>query len=133
MIKNILIFAFLELSLLMPSSFCQDNIESVDEMFIGTWEATVGSVRSVITIKLDGTFISKGYCPLKESPDILTGTWEVKDNEFIWTYNQDTILVGEAGEKDINPIQAVSKEKFVLKEMNGSITTFKRIVENSNE
>lgn len=130
--KNILVLAFLGSSLFMPPSFCQNNKGNIDERFIGIWKATAGSVRTVITIKQDGTWVSEGYCPYKESPTIRTGSWEVKDNKFIWTYDKDNILL-RAGEEDINPILEVTKEKFILKEMSGNVTTFKRIDDNRNE
>jgi len=124
--KNILIFVFLGSLVFTPPSFCQENTGNIDARFVGTWEAKAGGARIVTTIKQDGTWISEGYCPYKESPDITTGSWEVKDNKFLWTYDKDNILF-RAGEKDINPILGVTNEKFILKEMSGIITTFKRI------
>lgn len=129
--KNIIVLTFLGLSLLMPSALCQNNTGTIDERFIGTWEAAIGSVRVVVIIKKDGSFVSKGYCPYKPTSTI-TGSWDVKDNNFIWTYDQSNLLFG-AGEKDINPLLEVTSEKFVLKEMGGSISTYKRVDDNKNE
>lgn len=130
--KNILILPFLVLTLITPQSFCQNNKDNIDERFVGKWEAVLGGVRSVTTIKQDGTWVSEGYCPHKKSPDITTGSWEVKDNKIIWTYDKDNIVF-RAGEEDINPILEVTKDKFVLKETNGNITTYRRIADNKKE
>ncbi|MDP8252864.1 MAG: hypothetical protein P9X27_00470 [Candidatus Kaelpia aquatica] len=125
--KNILVLTFLGLSLFILSS-CQNNTGNIDEMFIGTWEAAVGSARVVVIIKNDGSFVSKGYCQDKPT-STTTGSWEVKDNNFTWTYDQSNLLFG-AGEKDVNPLLEVTSEKFILKEMGGSISTYKRVDDN---
>ena len=128
MIKNLLVFTLLA-SLAMPSSFCQDSGGVADPKFVGTWEAVGHGARVVVMIKPDGTFRSEGYPIGKETPDIMTGTWEVNDNKIIWTYPQDTIL-GPAGTKDVNPIQEATNDKFVIQEMIGdTLTTYNRVVE----
>ncbi len=123
--KNILILVFLGPSLFVSPSFSQESTGNVDTRFIRTWEARAGSVRTVVTVKKDGTFVSEGSCPYMKTPETMTGSWEAKDNKIIWTYDKDNLLF-RAGEKDINPILEVTKEKFVLKETNGLITIFKK-------
>jgi hypothetical protein len=130
--KKFLILTYFGLILFIPPSFCQNNKANIDERFIGTWEARAGGFREVTTIQQDGTWVSESHCPSKQSPDISTGSWEVKDNKIIWTYDKNNIIF-RTGEKDINPILEVTKDKFVLKETDGLITTYKRIDDNKKE
>lgn len=77
--------------------------------FIGTWSSSqVGK----ITLNCDGTWqVSK--CNF--------GKWFLRNNNMVWTYSDNP------GKEDINPILRFKPDEFVLREMNGATTVFKKV------
>ena len=87
------------------------------ELFAGTWHSSRAKVN--IDIKSDG-----GWVMGKTS-----GKWALQDEYFVWIYtDEDDIKVHSlVYEKlDKNHIVSVSENQFVLKEIDGSNTTFSR-------
>ena len=87
------------------------------ELFAGTWHSS--RAKANIDIKSDG-----GWVMGKSS-----GKWALQDEYFVWIYtDEDDIKVHSlVYEKlDKNHIVSVSENQFVLKEIDGSNTTFSR-------
>lgn len=107
-IKLILTLFFIAIVCVFCS--CSQKYDSYNEnSFIGTWNSSqVGKIN----LYSDGTWrVSK--CNF--------GKWFLRDNNIVWIYPD------KIGEEDINPILKFKPNEFVIREMNGSTTVFRRI------
>ncbi|GEM_PF-4142308 len=89
---------------------CSQKYDSYNEnYFIGAWDSSqVGK----ITLSSDGTWrVSK--CNF--------GKWSLRDNNIVWAYDD------KPGQEDINPVLKVRPNEFVIREMNGATTVFRRM------
>ena len=94
--------------------------------YVGSWESIHANspIRGVILLNSDGTFESTCYVKKKLISEV-TGKWFIRDNTFVWIYNRDQGNL-KKGEEDVNPIVKYEKDKLILREMSGSLTTFIR-------
>lgn len=95
------------------------------EQLVGTWESDSGDdVHGSIELKADGTF--QAICRQKDIVICsVTGKWYIRDNHFIWIYDEDHNEFKQ-GQEDVNIIIDFETDQFLLREMRGSITTFNR-------
>jgi len=129
--KPPLFFLFLALflstsHLFTPASFCQTPTDNLDERFVGQWETIVEGQKVTVTINKNGTWLSEGYHPVEKTPLIATGEWKVRDDNIVWTYDVDNFFF-KAGEEDINRILEVTKDTFIVEEINGMKATYIRV------
>ena len=107
-IKFILTLFILTITCVLCS--CSQKYDNINEnYFIGAWNSSqVGK----IILYPDGAWrVSK--CNF--------GKWSLRDNNIVWTYDD------KPGEEDINPIVKLKPNEFVVSEMNGATTVFRRI------
>ncbi len=95
------------------------------EQLVGTWESDSGDdVHGSVVLKADGTF--QATCRQKDIVICnVTGKWHVRDNHFIWIYDEDHNEF-KKGQEDVNTIIDFETDQFLLRETTGYITTFKR-------
>jgi hypothetical protein len=91
-----------------------------DARFIGTWVTERDNTLSVTTMAADGTFRSEQFLGLKPV-GLVEGTWTQRNNSLAWTY-----LNPKIDQEDVNPILSSSANEFILRETDGSQTTFQR-------
>lgn len=96
--------------------------------FFGTWESRAGGQTIYTTLNSDGTFESfsvekEGHCG---SGLVIDGKWELAGPNIEWEYS-DRKLNAAFTTKDINEIVEFSSSGFVLKEVTGELTEFRRI------
>jgi len=111
-------------NLLMASVYrAIDAMPNVPKEFVGTWDASQPRCNYRHTLEENGAFTSEPRdCSL--SLDTFHGTWGVYDNQMIWLANE-----GMVWPPDINPIDTVDKDFFLLVEQDGSRTKFSRVIE----
>lgn len=95
----------------VPSQIIASN--HIKNQFVGVWFST--RANSQIRINEDGTWKLGKY----------SGRWIIDGNDFVWTYHES--LHNLYGKLDRNSIENVQEDSFVLKELDGSYTTFTRI------
>ncbi len=79
-------------------------------LFVGSWHSD--QAGEIIEIKNDGTWKLGN----------ITGKWVIYGADFVWIYNDSSNNM--TGKLDKNPILSVGDKQFVLKELDGSKTTF---------
>lgn len=111
-------------NLLMGSVYrAIDAMPNVPKDFVGTWEASQPRCKYRHKLQENGVFISEPMsCSL--SAEAFEGEWGVYDNRFIWLQNE-----GIVWPPDINPMDVVDKDFFLLVEKDGTRTKFSRVVE----
>jgi hypothetical protein len=112
---------FLE-NLLMDSVFrAVDAMPNVPKEFVGTWAAAQPRCNYRHKLEENGEFTSEPQgCSL--SSEIFHGAWGVYGNQMIWMPDN-----GAAWPPDINPMDVVDKDFFLLVEKDGSRTKFARV------
>ena len=88
--------------------------------FVGVWNSSQPRCNYKITLKADGEFLGEPVsCTI--SSDRFNGTWGVFENQMIWLYER-----GADWPPDINAMDVVDKDFFLLVEKDGSRTKFTR-------
>lgn len=109
-------------NLLMGSVYrAVDALPSTPKELVGVWDASQPRCNYRHTLKENGEFISEPRgCSL--SSDTYHGAWGVYENQFVWLTDN-----GVMWPPDINPIDVVDKDFFLLVEQDGSRTKFSRV------
>lgn len=84
------------------------------EMLAGTWSSQADGHEVITNLSRDGRFVAVNMHASKK----LSGSWKLGDGAITWTYDP------EPGKPDTNAILECSKEKLVVKEADGSSTTY---------
>lgn len=112
---------FFENLLMRPVYRAIDALPSTPKELVGVWDASQPRCNYRHTLKENGEFISEPRgCSL--SSDTYHGVWGTYDNQFVWLANE-----GVVWPPDINPIDVVDKDFFLLVEQDGSRTKFSRV------
>lgn len=100
-----------------------DGLPNAPVEFVGVWDATQPRCHYRHTLKANGEFISepKG-CSL--SADTYHGVWGVYEDKMIWLPEE-----GLLWPPDINDMDVVDKDFFLLVEQDGTRTKFSRVRE----
>jgi hypothetical protein len=111
---------------------CQNESKIKNNELEGIWASNPSNGEIFTIMNADGTFHC-AYANIKDdaliidnSKQSLTGKWKIEESKIIWIYDQDTIHF-KKGEKEINEIVSFDKNTLSLREMDGTITTFKKV------
>ncbi|MBI5891197.1 MAG: hypothetical protein HZB47_11055 [Nitrosomonadales bacterium] len=100
-----------------------DAMPHVPKEFVGVWEASQPRCTYRHKLLESGEFISEPFeCSL--SAETFHGTWGVHDNQMIWMVDE-----GVVWPPDINSMDVVDKDFFLLVEQDGTRTRFTRVKE----
>lgn len=108
-------------NLLLSSVFrAIETLPNAPKEYVGIWRASQPRCNYQHKLEADGRFTSE---PLGCSLGSATyhGTWGVYDNQMIWLADEDGLWP-----PDINPIDRVDNDFFLLVEMDGTRTRFVR-------
>ena len=90
-------------------------VVTIDPRYAGTWTSR-NSVHG--PLRMNGRY--EGTCvKIKDCREV--GQWFVREGALVWIYDF------QPGKEDINPILETSGGRFVLREVDGSTTTFTRV------
>jgi hypothetical protein len=84
--------------------------------FVGAWR----SGRCKLDLKTNGIF--EFWCGPEKR---IYGEWAIRRHTFVWKYNR-SIKGLKPGEEDVNQIISFKPDQFVIRETDGSLTTFMR-------
>lgn len=88
--------------------------------FVGVWKSSQPGCEYRFVLKADGQFSSRPVsCAI--SVETYAGYWGVFEGKMVWLYEQ-----GHVWPPDINAMDVVDKDFFLLTERNGSRTKFTR-------
>jgi len=90
------------------------------DRFVGTWFSHGGDFTNITTLHTDGRFHTERLLGV-ELVGTIDGRWLVRNDAFVWTYEKPAA----AGE-DVNPILSEAHDRFTLREMDGSSSSFFR-------
>lgn len=85
--------------------------------YIGTWRATRPGAVYNVTLQDDSTFVAEPIEP--RNADTITGSWGFNKDRLIWFYDN-----GRVWPPDINPVKHQDDNIFMLREADGSTTTY---------
>lgn len=109
---------------------CQSESKIKNNELEGIWASNPSNGAIYTIMNADGSFHC-AYANIKDNGLIidnnkksLTGKWKIEESKIIWIYDQDTIHF-KKGEKEI--IVSFDKNTFSLREIDGTITTLKKI------
>ncbi len=88
--------------------------------WVGTWISEAAGVTNVTMLTADGRFRTEHLAGLGVR-GVTSGRWELRETAVLWTY--DTPQAGLPAE-DVNPIVRKTRDRFVLRELDGSESTF---------
>lgn len=98
-----------------------DAMPNAPKAFVGVWDASQPRCNYRHTLKESGEFISEPRgCSL--SADTFYGTWGVYENQMVWLVDEGVIWP-----PDINQIDVVDNDFFLLVERDGTRTKFSRV------
>lgn len=98
-----------------------DAMPNVPQEFVGTWDASQPRCSYRHKLGENGEFNSEPRgCSL--SADIFHGVWGVYDNQLIWLPDEGVVWPPE-----INPMDVIDNDFFLLVEKDGSRTKFSRV------
>jgi len=110
--------------LLMRSTYSAiDAMPITPKQFVGVWDASQPQCNYRHTLKENGEFISEPM-ECNFSSTSYRGAWGVHDGKMIWLPDE-----GEVWPPDINQIDSVDSDFFLLAEKDGSRTKFSRVNE----
>lgn len=113
--------SYFENLLMKPVYSVVDAIPNAPKELVGVWEASQPRCTYRHTLKENGEFISEPVeCIL--SDETFHGVWGVYDNQMVWLSDD-----GKIWPPDINPIDKVDQDFFLLVEQDGSRTKFSRL------
>ncbi len=97
-----------------------DAMPSNPGEFVGTWNSSQPRCNYRFTLQANGEFVGEPMgCTL--SAETFHGAWGVYDRQMVWLYDE-----GNVWPPDINPMDVVDKDFFLLVEKDGSRTRFTR-------
>lgn len=118
---------FLESLLMRPVSRAIDAMPNTPGEFVGTWDASQPRCSYRHKLGENGEFTSEPRgCSL--SSDVFRGTWGVYNHQMIWLSDG-----GRVWPPDINPIDVVDKDFFLLVEQDGTRTRFTRVADSAKD
>ncbi len=117
--------SFPENVFMTPLSNAIKALPNNPERFIGTWRSSQPKCDYLFELYLDGEFFAKPISCAISSRDF-HGVWGVYENKMVWLYEQFNTW-----QPDINDMDVVSSETFLLLEKDGRRTLFTRVQENS--
>jgi hypothetical protein len=89
--------------------------------YVGVWNSFQPQCTYTIALDAIGEFTAEPLnCSI--SSDSMSGSWGVHKNQMVWMYKQ-----GRSWPPDVNSIQDVDANSFLLVEANGSRTVFTRV------
>jgi hypothetical protein len=110
---------------------CQSESKIKHNELEGIWASNPSNGEIYTIMNADGTFHC-AYANIKDdaliidnSKQSLTGKWKIEKSKIIWTYDKGNIDF-KKNENDINEIVSFDKNTLSLREMDGTITTFKK-------
>ncbi|MBI5246424.1 MAG: hypothetical protein HY923_04535 [Elusimicrobia bacterium] len=95
-------------------------VVTIDPRYAGIWTSrnSVHGPLSKVVMGMNGRY--EGTCvKIKDCRQV--GQWFVREGALVWIYDF------QPGKEDINPILETSGSRFVLREVDGSTTTFTRV------
>jgi hypothetical protein len=108
------VIATLALAALSPAAgFAQSE-------FAGVWVSEHAYTLNVTTLGPDGSFRTESFAGIERIAST-EGRWERRGNALKWTYLNPPVDID-----DVNPIVAMTHDRFTLKELDGSESTFFR-------
>lgn len=112
---------FLENLFMRPLHDMLHSLPNNPAEYAGTWHSSRPECEYQITLHPNGDFNAE---PIKcnISSENFTGYWGVHENSMVWISKQ-----GRFWPPDINPIEPVNSNQFILKEENGTRTRFSRV------
>jgi hypothetical protein len=98
------------------------TVTESERKFVGNWTTTrtAGPGIGIVVLKADNRYV--GICKRDWFMNCDgEGEWFQRENSIVWIYDR------MPGVEDINPIVEFTSNRFVIKEMDGSLTTLARI------
>ncbi len=112
---------FLENLWMRPVFQAIDAMPNAPQEFVGTWDADQPRCSYRHTLAANGEFTSEPRgCSL--SSETFHGAWGVYDNQMVWLVDG-----GKTWPPDINPMDVVDQDFFLLVERDGTRTRFRRV------
>ena len=89
--------------------------------YVGVWQSFQPHCTYSIALDSIGEFTAEPVnCSI--GPEAISVSWGVHKGQMVWIYKQ-----GRPWPPEVNPMQDVDADTFMLKEANGSRTVFKRV------
>jgi hypothetical protein len=100
-----------------------DALPNAPKEFVGIWDASQPNCTYRYKLEDNGKYIAElQRCSLSGILPIYRGDWGVHDNKMVWM--GDNYITWPP---DINPIERIDSDTFILVESNGSRTKFSRL------
>lgn len=91
--------------------------------FVGTWVSEGGGFTNVTTLHADGRFRTERLAGIRPV-ETFAGRWQVRGNAIAWSYGD--AVKDPTQPEDVNPIVSEAADRFTLRELDGSESTFFR-------
>jgi len=96
----------------------------IEEKFLGNWEATIGRNTARVTLSKNGKFNGVLYTD-GNLVWTYSGRWEISGSAFTWRYEKSSPPMDNR--VDINQVQSIDENTFVLRESDGEISKYHKI------